>query len=74
MANAQHVPRRDQAWTESASFYTLFTVSFVLFGAMALAGALFGSPWRSWLPGAEGVKSSIGAVKAAVYTFMSQIY
>jgi light-harvesting complex 1 beta chain len=58
---------------DSASFYTLFTVSFVLFAAIAVVGVVFGCPWRSWLPGAEGVKSMTGGVKAAVYTFMSHL-
>ena len=58
---------------DSVSFYTLFTVSFVLFAAIAVVGMVFGCPWRSWLPGAEGVKSMTGGVKAAVYTFMSHL-
>jgi light-harvesting complex 1 beta chain len=41
--------------------------------AVALAGQLLGQPWRTWLPGAEGVKSINGGVKAAVYTFMSHL-
>jgi light-harvesting complex 1 beta chain len=44
----------------------------VLF-AIALIGQLLGWQWRSWLPGAEGVKSMTGGVKAAVYTFMSHL-
>lgn len=66
--NDQHVVKGD-----SVSFYTLFTVSFVLFAAIAVVGMVFGCPWRSWLPGAEGVKSMTGGVKAAVYTFMSHL-
>lgn len=56
-----------------ASFHLLFVVSFAIFAAVALAGALFGAPWRTWLPGAEGVKSMTGGVKSAVYTFLSLI-
>jgi light-harvesting complex 1 beta chain len=58
---------------DSASFFTIFAVGFVLFAAIALVGVLLGAQWRSWLPGAEGVKSMTGGVKAAVYTFMSHL-
>jgi light-harvesting complex 1 beta chain len=44
-----------------------------VFLAIALAGQLLGAHWRTWLPGAEGVKSVFGGVKAAVYTFMSHL-
>jgi light-harvesting complex 1 beta chain len=59
--------------TQSLSFYTIFAVSFVVFLAIALVAQLLGWHWRSWLPGAEGVKSLTGGVKAAVYTFMSHL-
>lgn len=55
------------------SYQLIFTVSLLVFFAIALAGQLLGLHWRSWLPGAEGVKSLHGGVKAAVYTFMSHI-
>jgi light-harvesting complex 1 beta chain len=58
---------------ESVSFFTIFAVGFVLFAAIALVGVLLGAQWRAWLPGAEGVKSMTGGVKAAVYTFMSHL-
>jgi len=51
----------------------LFGLSFVVFLVIALTGALLGRPWRTWLPGAEGVESLFGGVKAAVYTFMSYV-
>ncbi len=51
----------------------LFGLSFAVFLAIALTGQLFGLPWRTWLPGAEGVGSVFGGVKAAVYTFMSHL-
>lgn len=51
----------------------LFGLSFVVFLVIALAGASLGKPWRTWLPGAEGVGSLFGGVKAAVYTFMSHL-
>jgi light-harvesting complex 1 beta chain len=55
------------------SYLPIFVLSFAVFLAIALAGAVLGLPWRSWLPGAEGVKSLVGGVHAAVYTFMSNI-
>ncbi len=53
--------------------FLLFGLSFVVFLVIALSGALLGRPWRNWLPGAEGVESLLGGVKAAVYTFMSHL-
>jgi light-harvesting complex 1 beta chain len=44
-----------------------------VFLVIALTGQLLGKPWREWLPGAEGVGSMYGGVKAAVYTFMSHV-
>lgn len=55
------------------NYWVLFALSFVVFLAIALVGQLSGRSWRSWLPGAEGVSSMFGGVKAAVYTFMAQI-
>jgi light-harvesting complex 1 beta chain len=46
----------------------------VVFAAIAGRRADAGWHWRSWLPGAEGVKSMTGGVKAAVYTFMSHLH
>jgi light-harvesting complex 1 beta chain len=61
------------AHEDSRSFWLIFTASFAVFMAIALAGQLLGWQWRTWLPGAEGVKSLNGGVKAAVYTFMSRL-
>ncbi len=55
------------------SFLLLFATAFMVFLAIALVGQTLGMQWRSWLPGAEGVKSVTGGVKAAVYTFMSHL-
>jgi light-harvesting complex 1 beta chain len=52
----------------TGAFYGIFVVSFVVFLAIALMAQVLGLPWRTWLPGAESVKSIIGGVKAAVYT------
>jgi light-harvesting complex 1 beta chain len=45
----------------------------MLFLVIALVAQAMGWQWRSWLPGAEGAKSLVGGVKAAVYTFMSHL-
>jgi light-harvesting complex 1 beta chain len=73
MANLQHPLPPRMAETKSLSFFTIFTVGFVAFAAIAVVAQLLGWHWRSWLPGAEGVKSMTGGVKAAVYTFMSHL-
>lgn len=58
---------------ESRSFWFIFALGFSVFLAIALVGQVLGWHWRTWLPGAEGVKSIFGGVKAAVYTFMSHL-
>jgi len=63
----------ESAKTNSVTYYSIFVVSFVLFLAIALIAQVLFLRWRSWFPGAEGGKSLIGDVKAAVYTFMSQL-
>ena len=59
--------------SESASFFGIFAVSFVLFLTIALCAQMVALPWRSWLPGAEGQKSLFGGVRSSVYTFMSYL-
>ena len=59
--------------TDSITYYSIFSVSFVVFLAIALIAQVLFLRWRSWFPGAEGGKTLIGDVKAAVYTFMSQL-
>ena len=58
---------------DGKSFFVIFAPAFVVFLAIALVGQTLGMQWRSWLPGAESVKSVTGGVKAAVYTFMSHL-
>ena len=58
---------------DQRSYWLICTLGFVVFMAIALAGQLLGWHWRTWLPGAEGVKSLNGGVKAAVYTFMAHL-
>lgn len=59
--------------TDSMVFNGIFAISFVVFLAIALIAQVLFLRWRSWFPGAEGGKTLIGDVKAAVYTFMSQL-
>jgi light-harvesting complex 1 beta chain len=73
MADVQRTSPRQAMETTSVSFITIFALSFLLFSAIAVVGQLLGAQWRTWLPGAEGVKSLTGGVKAAVYTFMSHL-
>lgn len=55
------------------AFTLIFASAFVVFLAIALVAQTLGLHWRSWWPGAESVKSLIGGVRAAVYTFMSHL-
>jgi light-harvesting complex 1 beta chain len=48
-------------------------LGYVVFLVIALLGTAMGLHWRTWLPGAEGMTSIFGGVKAAVYTFMSHL-
>jgi light-harvesting complex 1 beta chain len=73
MAHEQRHPHEQWTHAQPASFYALFLVSFAIFAVVAVVGTACGCQWRTWLPGAEGVKSMTGGVKAAVYTFLSLI-
>jgi light-harvesting complex 1 beta chain len=66
-------PPAAMAKGDGKAFFVIFTSAFVVLLAMALVAQTLGLQWRSWLPGAEGVKSVTGGVKAAVYTFMSHL-
>ena len=59
--------------SDSKTYLAIFAVGFAVFLSIALLAQVTGLHWRSWLPGAEGVKSVTGGVKAAVYTFMSHL-
>jgi light-harvesting complex 1 beta chain len=61
------------AMEDSRGFWVIFSLSFAVFLVIACFGQLLGWHWRTWLPGAEGVKSIFGGVKAGVYTFMSHL-
>lgn len=73
MATTETTLLKPAAAAESRSFWLIFAASFSVLLVIALFGQLLGWHWRSWLPGAEGVKSIFGGVKAAVYTFMSHL-
>lgn len=70
-SNARSAPRLQSAG--STGFYGIFVVSFVVFLTIALLAQMCALQWRAWFPGAEGDKSMIRGVKAAVYTFMSHL-
>jgi light-harvesting complex 1 beta chain len=72
-AHVETGPHRTGATPDVRGWFVIFVLSFLVFMAVALAGQLLGMQWRSWLPGAEGVKSLFGGVKAAVWTFMSHL-
>ena len=73
MSQLQSVMHKAPTVGESRGYWFIFTLGFMVFSAIAVFGQLLGWHWRSWLPGAEGVESIFGGVKAAVYTFMSHI-
>lgn len=73
MSQITNEPLQESLKSDSVTFYGIFAVSFIVFLAIALIAQMLFLPWRSWFPGAEGGKTLIGDVKAAVYTFMSQL-
>ena len=73
MAHSMNVTQKSVVQRDRRSFWPIFALSFTVFMAIAVAGQLLGWQWRTWLPGAEGVKSLHGGVKAAVYTCMSNL-
>lgn len=58
---------------DNMAFAGIFVVSFIVFLMIAIIAQTLTWHWRDWLPGAEGEKSLIGGVKAAVYTFMAHL-
>lgn len=73
MANTLNAAPKNWMHKDSKAFSAIFAVGFAVFLVIALVGQLTGGHWRTWLPGSEGVKSVMGGVKAAVYTFMSHL-
>ena len=62
------VPKND-----SRLFGGIYIASFAVLLVIALVSQLMFLHWRTWFPGAEGEKTLIGGVRAAVYTFMSHL-
>ena len=73
MAHTQVEHGHHHGHEDARSFSVIFALGFVVFLAIAVIGTLLGWHWRTWLPGAEGMKSIFGGVKAGVYTFMSHL-
>jgi light-harvesting complex 1 beta chain len=73
MASSHNASVHSMARQDSKAYQSIFACGFLIFLAIALVAQTLGWHWRSWLPGAEGVKSMTGGVKAAVYTFMSHL-
>lgn len=73
MAHTHNEHVRLHPHDDMRSFSLIFALGFALFLVIALLGTAMGLHWRTWLPGAEGMKSIFGGVKAAVYTFMSHV-
>jgi light-harvesting complex 1 beta chain len=64
--SAKAVPSDDR-W----SFAVIYLAAFLVFLPIAVVAQALTVQWRPWFPGAEGEKSLIGGVMAAVSTFMS---
>jgi len=64
---------RHDARSDSIAFQCIFCLSFATLLVVALIAQMLLLPWRSWFPGAEGSRTLIGGVRAAVYTLMSHL-
>ena len=73
MADLMTAPLQQVLKNDSKTFLGIFAVSFVVFLVIALIAQTLAWQWRPWFPGAEGEKSLVGGVKAAVYSFMSYL-
>ena len=73
MADLMNAPLQQVLKNDSKTFLGIFAVSFVVFLVIALIAQTLAWQWRPWFPGAEGEKSLVCGVKAAVYSFMSYL-
>ena len=73
MADLANVSLQQVLKSDSKAFLGIFVASFVVFLVIALIAQMLAWQWRPWFPGAEGEKSLVGGVKAAVYSFMSYL-
>lgn len=75
MATPSAVPNAGSppGWSDNPSLgtWSIFVASFVVLLVIAIFAQVLTWKWRPWFPGAEGDRSMIEGVKAAVYTFMS---
>lgn len=72
--NQQHVS--DTSFISDShlnGYRVIFVVTFFIFMTLAVVGELLALNWRTWLPGAEGTKTTLVSVKSAVYTVISQL-
>jgi light-harvesting complex 1 beta chain len=51
----------------------IFVASFIVFAVIALIAKALSRDWRQWLPGAEGHRSMLDGVKAAVNNVLAYI-
>lgn len=72
LTHHHHAPAAAQA-RDSLATAGVFLAGFAVLLVFAVLAQLLMLPWRGWLPGAEGETSLLGAVRAAVYTFMSYL-
>ena len=71
MSETKSSPAARMTRNESLASRGIFAASFMVLLVIALAAQTLLLNWRPWFPGAEGERSLIGGVTAAVYTFMS---
>jgi light-harvesting complex 1 beta chain len=73
MADESRGSQPEVATSRSLGIHAIFVVSFVTIFLIALVAQLTAQKWRPWFPGAEGEKSLIGGVKAAVDSFIPYV-
>jgi hypothetical protein len=61
------------SFKENLSDLFIFVSCFIVLLTVALLGQLIGIHWKTWLSGSEGSQNIFMGIKAAVYTFMSNI-
>jgi light-harvesting complex 1 beta chain len=73
MADACRGLQPEVATRRSLGIQAIFIVSFATIFVIALLAQITAQKWRPWFPGAEGEKSLIGGVKAAVDSFIPYV-
>jgi len=59
---------------EAKEFHSLFVTTFIVFLVVAIIAHILVWQWRPWLPGADGYRSMIDGVKAAVNTVLPFVF